>query len=80
VEFHRSARGFALDDCIAIGDSIEDLESAVSVGRFFAVANGPARDEEMRAALSRFPNASVTEAEMGDGFYEAVVSTLAMRG
>ena len=32
------------------------------------------------AALARFPNASVTEGQMGDGFYEAVVSTLAMRG
>jgi hydroxymethylpyrimidine pyrophosphatase-like HAD family hydrolase len=80
VDFHRSARGFAPEECIAIGDSIEDLESAVAVGQFFAVANGPARDEEMRAALARFPNASITEAEMGDGFYEAVVSTLAMRG
>ena len=27
---------------------------------------------------ARFPNATVTEAAMGDGFYEAVVSTLAM--
>jgi hydroxymethylpyrimidine pyrophosphatase-like HAD family hydrolase len=80
VAFHRSARGFSADDCIAIGDSVEDLESAASVGQFFAVANGPAGDEELKAALSRFPNATVTEGAMGDGFYEAVVSTLAMRG
>ena len=36
VDFHRSARGYAPEDCIAIGDSIEDLESAVAVGRFFS--------------------------------------------
>ena len=51
-----------------------------SVGRFFVVANGPERDEALREALPRFPNATVTEGAMGDGFYEAVVSTLAERG
>src|SRR5688572_11365662 len=79
VAFHMQARGYDPEDCIAIGDSIEDLESAESVGRFFVVANGPERDPALREALARFPNASVTDAAMGDGFYEAVVSTLAMR-
>jgi hydroxymethylpyrimidine pyrophosphatase-like HAD family hydrolase len=79
VAFHLRARGYAPEDCIAVGDSIEDLETAASVGRFFCVANGPARDEQLRAALSSFTNVTVTEGAMGDGFYEAVVSTLAMR-
>lgn len=76
VEFHRRARGYAVEECIAVGDSIEDLESSASVGRFFVVANGPEQDEALRVALPRFPNATVTEAAMGDGFYEAVVATL----
>jgi phosphoglycolate phosphatase len=79
VAFHIRARGYAAADCIAVGDSIEDLECAASVGRFFVVANGPERDAELRAALPRYPNATVTEGAMGDGFYEAVVSTLAVR-
>jgi len=79
VAFHMRARGYAPDEVIAVGDSIEDLEAAQSVGRFFVVANGPERDEALRAALPRFPNATVTEGAMGDGFYEAVVSTLAER-
>jgi phosphoglycolate phosphatase len=79
VAFHLRARGYDPDSCIAVGDSIEDLEAAASVGRFFVVANGPARDEALRSALSRFANATVTEGAMGDGFYEAVVSTLAER-
>jgi hypothetical protein len=29
--------------------------------------------------MSRFPNATITEGAMGEGFYEAVVSTLAQR-
>jgi protein-L-isoaspartate O-methyltransferase len=65
---------------MAIGDSLEDLDCAASVGRFFVVANGPARDPAMGEALARYPNASVTEAAMGAGFYEAVVSTLVERG
>ncbi len=76
VEFHRRARGYDAESCIAIGDSIEDLESSVSVGRFFCVANGPANDEALREALPRFPNVTVTEGAMGDGFYEAVVASL----
>jgi hydroxymethylpyrimidine pyrophosphatase-like HAD family hydrolase len=79
VDFHRRARGYDPEQCIAIGDSIEDLEAAIAVGRFFVVANGPERDEALREALPRFPNATVTEGAMGDGFYEAVVGTLAER-
>ena len=79
VAFHLQARGYDPDSAIAIGDSLEDLDAAASVGRFFVVANGPERDEELRAALARYPNASVTEGAMGDGFYEAVISTLAER-
>jgi len=37
------------------------------------------RDAVLREALPRFPNATVTEGAMGDGFYEAVISTLAER-
>jgi hydroxymethylpyrimidine pyrophosphatase-like HAD family hydrolase len=79
VAFHLRARKYAPEECIAIGDSIEDLETAASVGCFFCVANGPERDQGLREALSRFDNATVTEGSMGDGFYEAVISTLAMR-
>ena len=79
VAFHMQARGYASEDCIAIGDSIEDLEAAGAVGRFFVVANGPERDQQLREALAGFANATVTDGAMGDGFYEAVVSTLAER-
>jgi 3-deoxy-D-manno-octulosonate 8-phosphate phosphatase KdsC-like HAD superfamily phosphatase len=79
VAFHMRARAYEPAECIAIGDSPEDLEVAAVVGRFFVVANGPERDERLRADLPRFPNATVTEGRMGDGFYEAVVSTLAER-
>jgi len=77
VGFHLRARGYAPEECIAIGDSVEDLDAAGAVGHFFVVANGPERDPAMREAIAGHPNVTVTEGRMGDGFYEAVVSTLA---
>jgi hypothetical protein len=79
VAAHARIRGYEEADCIAVGDSVEDLEVAAAVGRFFVVANGPERDPGLRAALGSWSNATVTEGAMGDGFYEAVVSTLVER-
>jgi HAD superfamily hydrolase (TIGR01484 family) len=77
VAFHMRARGYAPEECIAIGDSVEDLEVAEVVGRFFVPANGPERDPALREAIAGRPNVTVTEGRMGEGVYEAVVSTLA---
>ena len=79
AEIHMRARGYAREDCIAIGDSLEDLDVARVVERFFVPANGPERDPALAEAISRLDNVTVTEGRMGDGFYEAVVSTLAAR-
>jgi hydroxymethylpyrimidine pyrophosphatase-like HAD family hydrolase len=72
-----SARGYTPEECIAIGDSVEDLEVARVVGRFFVPANGPERDPGVAEAVSKTANATVTEGRMGEGVYEAIVSTLA---
>jgi hydroxymethylpyrimidine pyrophosphatase-like HAD family hydrolase len=79
VAAHSRARGYDRAETIAVGDSVEDLEMAAAVGRFFVVANGPANDPGLRAKLASWENATVTEASMGDGFYEAIVSTLVER-
>jgi hypothetical protein len=73
------ARGYEPGSCIGVGDSVEDLEVASTVSRFFVVANGPRRDPGLREAIGGYANVSVTEGSMGEGFYEAVVSTLARR-
>ena len=79
VAAHARARGYDPAECIAVGDSVEDLEVAAAVGRFFVVANGPERDPGLRAAMPAWDNVIVTDGAMGDGFYEAVVSTLVER-
>jgi HAD superfamily hydrolase (TIGR01484 family) len=71
VAAHMRARGYARDECIAVGDSAEDLEVAEVVGRLFLVANAVAGDS------SRFPNVERTEASMSEGFYEAVIRAFA---
>jgi len=77
VAFHMRARGYAPDECIAIGDSVEDLDVAEVVGAFFVPANGPERDPALAEAIAGRPNVTVTEGRTGDGVYEAIVSTLA---
>lgn len=77
VGAHMRARGYAPEECIAAGDSLEDLGAAEFVGRFFCVANGPERDRALREQLPALDNVTVTEGRNGEGVYEAVVSTLA---
>ncbi len=55
VEFHMRARGYEREQCIAIGDSVEDLTVSEVVGRFFVPANGPERDPGLREAMAPLP-------------------------
>lgn len=71
VAAHMRAREYAPEECIAVGDSREDLEVARVVGRFFLVANAAVGDAPLPAGVER------TEAPMSEGFYEAVVRALA---
>ena len=75
VARHMRARGYSEDDCIAVGDSREDLGVAEHVGRFFLVANALDRDPSLVRGAP--PNVEVTEAKNGEGFYEAVIRSLA---
>src|SRR2546421_7038572 len=79
VGAHMRVRQYEPAQCIGGGDSIEDLEVASAVGRFFVVANGPDREPGLGAEIAAYGNVTVTEGSMGEGFYEAVVSTLALR-
>jgi hydroxymethylpyrimidine pyrophosphatase-like HAD family hydrolase len=79
VEAHMRAREYQPEECIGIGDSVEDLAVADVVGHFFVPATGPERDPGLPAAIAGRPNVTVTEGRMGECFYEAVVGTLARR-
>ena len=71
VAAHMRARGYVPEECIAVGDSREDLDVAEVVGRLFLVSNAVAGD------ASAFANVERTEAPMSEGFYEAIIRSLA---
>jgi hydroxymethylpyrimidine pyrophosphatase-like HAD family hydrolase len=79
VARHMQIRGYAPEECIAIGDSREDMGAAEVVGAFWFVANALTRDPTLREAIAGRPNVHVAEGAYGAGVYEAVVSSLTAR-
>jgi hydroxymethylpyrimidine pyrophosphatase-like HAD family hydrolase len=79
VAAHRRARMLRAEDCVAVGDSREDLGTAAHVGAFWLVANAVTRDPTILEALADHPNARLAEGAHGAGVYEAVITTLAER-
>ena len=77
VARHMQLRGYAREECIAVGDSREDMEAAGAVGTFWLVANAVRRDPTIPEAIAGRDNVRVAEAAHGAGVYEAVVTTLA---
>jgi hypothetical protein len=76
VARHMQIRGYRPEECIAVGDSREDLEVAEVVGRFFLVANAIEHDPGITQAIGGRAQIEVCEGRNGDGFYEAVVRSL----
>jgi hydroxymethylpyrimidine pyrophosphatase-like HAD family hydrolase len=79
VATHMRARAYAPEDCIAVGDSREDLGAAEHVGEFWLVGNAVERDPTILEAVGGRDNVRVAEESHGAGVYEAVVTTLAQR-
>jgi hydroxymethylpyrimidine pyrophosphatase-like HAD family hydrolase len=80
VARHMQARGYRPEDCIAAGDSREDMEAANVVGTFWLVANALARDPTLEADVAGRAGVRVAAEAYGAGVYEAVVTTLAECG
>lgn len=79
VARHMQNRAYAPTECIAIGDSREDMDAASVVGAFWLVANGLERDPTIREDIAERSNVRIAEAGYGAGVYEAVITTLAER-
>jgi phosphoglycolate phosphatase len=77
VARHMQARGYGPADCIAAGDSREDMDTAAVVGTFWLVANALERDPTLAGEASGRPGVRVASEGYGAGVYEAVVTTLA---
>jgi phosphoglycolate phosphatase len=77
VARHMQARGYTREDCIAVGDSREDMDAALAVGAFWLVANAIERDPELASEIAGRPRVRIASEPYGAGVYEAVVTTLA---
>jgi len=77
VARHMQARGYTSGDCIAVGDSREDLDVASVVGAFWLVGNALTDDPGLGAEVAGRPGVRVASESYGAGVYEAVVTTLA---
>jgi len=79
VARHMQARGYAASECIAVGDSREDLEVSEVVGAFWLVANALTRDPTLGEQIAGRPGVRLASEPYGAGVYQAVVTTLAER-
>ena len=77
VARHMQNRGYLPEECIACGDSREDMDIAAAVGCFWMMRNGVERDSALAAAAAARSNVRVSDERFGAGVYEAVVRTLA---
>jgi hydroxymethylpyrimidine pyrophosphatase-like HAD family hydrolase len=77
VARHMRARGYRSADCIAIGDSREDMETASVVDTFWLVANALEQDPTLSSEIHARGGVRLASEAHGAGVYEAVVSTLA---
>jgi hydroxymethylpyrimidine pyrophosphatase-like HAD family hydrolase len=75
ISWDLARRGLTPADAVAVGDSVSDLEMAPAVGQLWITANGAAV-RGMGELLAAVPNASVTDAPMGEGWAQAVLASL----
>ncbi len=79
VARHMQARGYAREDCIAAGDSREDMETASVVETFWLMSNALERDLTLGEEVRGRDRIRIASESYGAGVYEAVVTTLAER-
>lgn len=77
VARHMQTRGYMRADCIAVGDSREDMDAAAVVGAFWLVANALDRDPTLVDDVAAHAGIRIASEAYGAGVYEAVVTTLA---
>jgi HAD superfamily hydrolase (TIGR01484 family) len=76
VAAHRRQRGYEREECVAIGDSLADLEVCEAVATLFLVRNAIDSDPGLEHAARTRQNVAITDGPSGEGFYESVVLSL----
>ncbi len=72
IKLDKKIRNFKKEDCIALGDSLEDLKMANEVAYFFLMRNALEHKEELTAELKKHNNIYITEGAMNRGWFEVM--------
>jgi len=72
VRADREIRGFLKENCLALGDSAEDLKMADEVKFFFLMNNDIHEEDHIIKALPNYDNVFVTERKMNRGWEEVI--------
>jgi len=72
VILDKKIRNFTTDNCIALGDSLEDLKMADEVKYFFLMRNALEHKETVAEELKKYKNVYITEGEMNRGWVEVL--------
>jgi len=70
IKLDKKIRNLNTDNCIALGDSLEDLKMAGEVKYFFLMENAFEKREAIMTALGKHDNIFVTEGAMNKGWVE----------
>jgi hydroxymethylpyrimidine pyrophosphatase-like HAD family hydrolase len=76
VAWHQRSRGYEAAQCVAIGDSRQDLAVAPAVGALWLVANAIEADPALAGEATIHPNIHIAAGPYGAGVLEAVVAAL----
>ena len=72
VKLDKKLRGFKTENCIALGDSMEDLKMADEVKYFFLMKNALEHEEELEVELNKYENVFITDGIMNRGWFEVM--------
>lgn len=72
IKLDKKLRNFKDENCIAFGDSVEDLKMASAVKYFFLMRDAIERDVDILNSLCNFDNVFVTKYRMNRGWAEVV--------
>jgi len=76
VLLDKKIRGFKKENCIALGDSVEDLKMAPETKYFFLMKNALDHNENLEEELKKHDNVYITEGAMNRGWFEVIRSLL----
>jgi hydroxymethylpyrimidine pyrophosphatase-like HAD family hydrolase len=72
LKLDKKIRHFSVKNCIALGDSLEDLKMAGEVCYFFLMNNNLQEEKDILEVLPDYKNVYISEKKMNRGWSEVI--------